>query len=323
MMRLWLFVLVLLSGIPAATMGQNLVPNPGFEINTGCPAQINQVGLATGWGSWAVTPDYFHACSNSSSPNYGVPSNVRGYQQPHSGQAYIGLYTFADQFPNMREFVGSQLSQPLTVGRQYFVSIWVCAVEQFLSTHASNKIGFRFSTVPFSQANPDTALNNGHVFSTAIISDMANWTLFSGTFIADSAYQFIGIGNYFDDANTLVDSSNSHPTSNYAYYLIDDICVSASSKECNAVTSIDDNAPIGPMDIYPNPATGQLSFTGLRASVGAEVLVYNGVGQRVFQKMLEPGNAGMDLSFLPKGFYVLTVRQQDDVAVLRLLLSGD
>ena len=28
---------------------QNLVPNAGFEDETGCPAQINEVDLANGW----------------------------------------------------------------------------------------------------------------------------------------------------------------------------------------------------------------------------------------------------------------------------------
>src|SRR5687767_3985403 len=83
---------------------QNLVPNPGFDINNGCPTQIGQVDLSDGWVNWGITPDYFHSCSNTTSPSYGMPQNARGFQEAHSGQSYMGLFTFSDLLPNSREF---------------------------------------------------------------------------------------------------------------------------------------------------------------------------------------------------------------------------
>ncbi|HEX5001536.1 MAG TPA: T9SS type A sorting domain-containing protein [Bacteroidia bacterium] len=295
---------LILSGKEAAS--QNLVPNPGFEINNSCPTQINQVDKADGWSTWATTPDYYHSCANIPNPMFGTPFNSRGFQVPHSGQAYIGLFTFADFAANSREFVGRELQQPLVPGQQYFVSLWVCSVEQLLATHSSDKLGVRFTTAPHSMFNPDTALNNGHVFTTAVISDSVNWTQISGSFIADSAYTHIGIGNYFDDANTTVVLGD--PSSNYAYYLIDDICVSTDPQDCGVETGINELAVINKLHLYPNPASNQIKLWGFVMDVNTQIQISDLSGRIVLNSAATDNNAEVNISMLKPGAYTVMVK---------------
>jgi len=69
-----------------------------------------------------------------------------------------------------------------------------------------------------------------HVFSTAVISDTAHWTLVSGEFVADSAYRHIVLGNFFSNANT--DTIPSEIGYVLAYYLFDSVSVSSGLDDC-------------------------------------------------------------------------------------------
>src|SRR5437762_2929621 len=101
---------------------QNLVPNWSFEDTVGCPIGIGDMTKATGWSSYGNTPDYMNACNNGQA---GVPANFCGYQDARTGNAYGGFVSFTRSAANVREIMGRQLSQPLTIGQQYFVKFFV------------------------------------------------------------------------------------------------------------------------------------------------------------------------------------------------------
>jgi len=300
---------------------QNLVPNSSFEDSVACPDQIGQVDLAVGWVNWGVTPDYFNACANSSAPLYGVPVNWRGFQQAHFGQAYMGLFTFADLIQNYREYIGRALSSPLVIGQTYFVSLWVCRAEQLLCSHASDKIGVRFTTVAnYSIVNPDTALNNAHIFSNVVITDTSDWTLVSGSFIADSAYTHIGIGNYFDDLNTTI--TNGDPTSNYAYYLVDDICVSIDPQFCNPETSVHQILQNN-FEIFPNPTSDVLNLQMTDGIRNIESVTISDLTGK--QLLVQPINSRLnthqqiDVSNLAPGVYIVKIKNSNHVFQSKLV----
>lgn len=85
-------------------------------------------------------------------------------------------------------------------------------------------MGAKFTTFAFSAPDGDTTLmsNSAHVYSDSLLNDTANWVQIKGSFIADSAYQYVVIGNFFDDFNT--DTLNC---SSASYAFIDMICVQA------------------------------------------------------------------------------------------------
>lgn len=178
--------------------GQNLVPNPSFEEHINCPQTLNDYEF-TYWDSFNRTPDYFNTCSSIS----GF-SNPAGFQIAHSGNAYAGFITFVDEPPLWREHLGVPLIVPLQVGQTYYVSFYVSrGFEQPAHDMASNKIGALFSTIAYDDTlNPSPVLNFAHVYEDSIITDTTNWVHLHWNFVADSAYHYLIIGNFFDDSQT-------------------------------------------------------------------------------------------------------------------------
>ncbi|MBK9599335.1 MAG: hypothetical protein IPO60_13715 [Flavobacteriales bacterium] len=58
------------------------------------------------------------------------------------------------------------------------------------------------------------------VYSQAVVADTLNWDLVSGSFVADSAYQYVVIGNHF--RNALTDTLPVGPyLGGVAYHFVD------------------------------------------------------------------------------------------------------
>lgn len=223
-----LCILFLISLAGIKSIAQNLVSNPGFEVFSPCPNTASQLFFATGWNSSQNTPDYFDVCAGSGN-TAGVPANICGYQQPASGDGYIGLLcygSFASSYiSNLREYATGTLTSPLVVGNTYNISFKVVLMN--MSSHKVDHVGAKF--VNTYSANMPIS-NSAHVFSNVAISDTMNWTTISGTFVADSAYNFIVIGNHFDDANSTADSIQPVTFGWNAYYFVDDVEVTELSQ---------------------------------------------------------------------------------------------
>lgn len=287
------------------TQAQNLVPNDGFDINNACPNQIGQINKADGWSVWGGTADYFHSCANPTHPIFGTPNNNRGYRTPRSGEAYVGIFTYSALANNGREFIGRALAAPMIPGTTYYVSMYVCKADVAAISHSTNNIGVRFSTVPYSLVNPDTALNNAHVWSTAVLNDTMNWVEVSGSFVADSAYNYIGIGNYFSDSATIIVPGDA--TSNYAYYLIDDICVSDVVETCQLITDRKENTNEFIGNVFPNPGRGNFNIQ-LSNRLNGNIQVYDFTGKLICNKFVNanPGDViNIDLPYSATGLLTL------------------
>ena len=219
MRRVLSICMVLVTGLMHA---QNFVPNYSFENYSTCPSTYNQVALCQGWFPSPVNnnplyhTEYLHSCNGG---NFSVPTNTWGNQSATTGTGYMALSTMAPAVSiDYRENIYTQLISPLTAGLTYTVTLKVSHTDN--SQWATNNIGVKFSTVPNISVN-----NVSHVYTTNVITDQANWTTISGSFVADSNYTFIGVGNFFDDANSIrTQSCPSCQFSQQAYY-IDDICV--------------------------------------------------------------------------------------------------
>jgi gliding motility-associated-like protein len=224
MMRSWQYIMLfVLLSLAELCIGQNLVKNPSFEDYTSCPyTYYARVHDATGWSEFRESPDYANSCAGS------IPYTPGGnYQIPLTGNAYCAFIAYGVyQNGNYREHICGTLCQTLTIGQKYFVSINVTLGEN--SDGPCNKIGVRLSTV----ASADPSIfgplpNSAHVYTNSMISDSVNWVKIKGSFIADSAYNYIVIGNFFDEANTTKSGTG-------AMYLLDDVCVSPDSLTCYA-----------------------------------------------------------------------------------------
>ena len=182
---------------------QNLIPNPNFEDTIYCPTSANQVVALQHWLPLLESPDYFYrfGCGTLAS-TFSVPSNFCGYQNAFSGNGYVGMICYyASVSPEAREYIGTQLNSTLNIGQKYFISfnLSLSGGNGFLT--GTNKFGCKLSTIPF-VIDGVTSNNQATFFTDSIITDTLNWVKIRGSFIADSAYDYIAFGNFFVDSLT-------------------------------------------------------------------------------------------------------------------------
>jgi len=309
----YIFVFIFASFLNRAQV--NLVQNPSFENYSPCPFTLAQLSFATGWSSYSPTPDYYNLCNGAG--GVGVPSNGIGYQAASHGVGYAGLIAF-DKNGFVRELIGSQLSQNLIVGQKYYASVKVSLAEfqgppvQYIPC---DKIGIKFSTIPFSDSNPAPITNSAHVYSSSIISDTMSWTIVKGSFIADSTYQYIMVGNFFDDLNTdTIDRVNGVKS----YFFIDEVCVSTDSLNCDGFSSVKSSIPTFGYTIYPNPSANLLSIASEETSY--LVLLYNTIGKELMRK-----NGGreleLDVTGIPSGLFFLKIVSNKGVFSTSIIIN--
>lgn len=245
-------------------LSQNLVLNPSFEQIDSCPHYPEVLGyqegaIPTGWWRWSNTPDYFNACATDTISD--VPANLFGYQATYNGQAYSGFSAYYDNEESFREMIGTQLTAPVVPGVTYYASMRVSpgyGGYYDLGTF-SNRMGMLF-TMDSYEGGPDhpsyPLRNYSQVWQPSIVSDTTNWTLVSGSFVADSAYQYLVIGNHFNNENTNTLWSGTGSVS-FTYYYVDQVCVSTDPGGCEHAIGIGEiSNPIS--FVAPNPSSSHL-----------------------------------------------------------------
>lgn len=232
---------------------QNLVLNSQFEQYLYCP--IFPAQSASSWGSFN-TPNYYHFCSISASPII----NILGSQIPHSDSAFIGMYCFYFGVEE-REFVNNTLTKPLESSKTYCGEFYISmadSVSRGIDSYGMLISDSLLTVYPLQVYTPQIANTPGNV-----ILDKHNWTKISGTYTAHGGEQYIHLGNFNNDANTLVGINDTVSGSNTAYewrnayYYLDDV----SLEELLPAQTIDDTT------IYP----GSEVIVG---NNGSEVAVY-------------------------------------------------
>jgi hypothetical protein len=298
-MRRIALLLILL--FPVFTLAQNLVPNPSYELYNFCPSQLDNLADCAVWQNFGNTPDYFNTCGSNC---LQAPDVCFGYQNPRSGNAYAGFIT---RYPlvNYREFLGMQLSNNLVVGNEYYLSFYVSNGGKSGAMLGTNKIGARFSTIPYSINNPPSLTNWAHIYTDSIIIDTLNWVQIKGSFVADSTYQYLVIGNFFDDTNTSY--INYGLNNQQGYYFIDDVCLSTDSTLCYTLSDIKENNNIAfGFMISPNPVN---DFIFLKSDFKApfNVKVYNNLSQIVYSKKGNFGDLVIQTNTWGTGIYYFTL----------------
>lgn len=132
--------------------------------------------------------------------------------------------------------------------------------------------------------------------------------LVSGTFIPDSAYDAIVIGNFVSDS--LLTPYLIDPGGNYGvgYAYVDDVCVSQVPDYCGNSIGLNDPWRFQPL-VYPNPVVSELQFV-LPATAGPATLSIEDIAGRLMTKHQSASSSReqtLDVSYLPEGVYVLHV----------------
>lgn len=229
--------------IPQAT-GQNLVPNYSFEAYNTCPSNFVSIRQSPGYNNFPTvqnwvsastgSPDYLNVCNTG---QVGVPLNYFGYQQPHTGNAYIGAFThlvYNNGNSKVAEYPEAKLKQAMTAGHRYHLQFYCAAatIPNYQSSYqimGVDKIGAVFTNTQINVATgPGLFLlfYTPSVSSTAgiAIADTSNWTRVNGEYTANGGEEWITLGRFEDGLpvtqSVIIPGSVANTSS---YHFFDDV----------------------------------------------------------------------------------------------------
>ena len=310
-MKKFIIYLCLFSAIKADS--QNLVLNPSFEDTILCPTTIFPMQCKYWYRATMGSPDYFSEQPNIFCGTSYVPQSGVGYQYARTGIAYVGLATLMQplnpNYLNRREYIGGELSDTLKQGHEYCVSFYVSVAEEL--KYVTDGIGLYLSV----DSAVDYTININLSFipqienpSGNIIYDTLNWVQISGTYIANGGEKYLTIGNFKDNANTMIDSiNNSVPQSQYESYLfIDDVSVI----DCTVgISEVNDNLSIG--KLYPNPARTVVYYEDNLNDIEKGIIQLQDIsGRNLKEYNLKSGvnRITISVSDLAKGIYMVKIK---------------
>lgn len=209
-------------------------PLPPFAL---CPGGIDSGNLI----KWrqpfdynGSTPDYFSTCFNGIVPNCSqgtcIPLNLAGYQNAHSGTAYAGIINYyppplPDTFIINREYIEVKLDTLLLSGKCYHFKMY-CSYGDSVSYYASPTIGAYFSDTLVKgtpSVHGETFLNlTPQIENNSNNWDTINWFVVEGNYVAHGGEQYITIGNFHTDNETVL-YRYRNCIYNFSYLYLDDV----------------------------------------------------------------------------------------------------
>jgi len=311
MKKLFLLFLLILKNHPSEAQ-MNLVNNPSFEDTLYCPVGGNQLDAAIGWSSFRNSPDYYNACNK----NYlNIPNANYGYQFANTGNAYSAVATYykynSPSGNNYREFAGNQLNTQMQIGMKYYFSFYAVLAERYTG-FASNNIGLRFFTNSYSISNPAPIDNFSHLKFDSLLTDSIYWHKVSGSFIADSNYNYVCIGNFYDYLHT--DTLIVTPFATSAYYFIDDVCVTTDSIYNETWTGLNEVSPTG-IKFWPNPLQDYFQFNS--SQIIDEINIYDICGKLLKCERVNSLEGRINLGMISKGIYIASFKKENNISVYK------
>lgn len=306
---------------------QNLVQNGDFEElnNEPCGLTMSASDFDNNMLHWVVantsTPDIFltsidQACWNFQ-PNstYPGPIGLKGPQDPHSGDAFVGIFGYTIPDLDQRDYIQVQLSSPMVSGTEYIVEFYVSLADNTELT--IDNIGAHLSTNPIFVSNDGPLGFDPQVQFDSHISDIDNWVRIADTITAGDNYEYITLGNFNNDANTTteINPDGAGCIGCYgAYYFVDDVSITALT-----TVGINDAIQID-FSVYPNPFTSTLNIRSEYTLFDAEFNILDASGKIVyFQNAGEGESFQLDLSSLAKGIYFLEINHRKGSQTQRIV----
>jgi hypothetical protein len=311
-----LFIILLFTA--GALQSQNMIPNGDFEQFNACPYLNGEFNKVDAWinPSTVGTPDYFNSCGQGSS-FVSTPENLLGFQYPHSGAAYVGIYLWSAIIPSFREYIEIQLPNTLTANACYHFQMYMSLGESNQFTTADVGVYFSDTLVEnLPDANPlsfTPQINN----PVSNFPDTASWTLVQGTYTAVGNEDYILIGNFKNDFQTSPVQFNALADIAGTHIYIDD--VSLTPILCLGVNELDKNDGI---NIYPNPAEDFLvisSESGDKENV--EITIRNLQGSICLRTPNSQLPAKIDISQFSNGIYFIEANTGKEILRKKIVRS--
>lgn len=218
----------------------NLIYNPSFEDYLDCPKKIESLGIMTeviGW--WQATTgsaDYFNKCNKR---ECSIPENKLGVQQTRTGDAYCGFYVSKTDY---REYIETELKEPLQAGRRYRLTFHVSLSEfsfgavatigglftnEIVKSNSSELLVYKEERSLGGSAKQVIARNYEPQVQNPydrLLKETRKWEKISGEFVAKGGEKYLTIGNFLP-----MEHSNYQEPQDLtyilpgAYYYIDDV----------------------------------------------------------------------------------------------------
>lgn len=312
-------LLLLIFGFNSYTKAQiNLVPNPSFEDTLYCPVTLADLSATTFWNAPTQgSPDYFNACSSNT--NINVPNNAYGNQPAKSGNSYVGVSVYESQNINSyREYIQVQLKQQLLNGKKYFISFYVSLSDY--NDYGIKELGASFSTGQIVNNTMDSTLSIIPLvqFSDYVITDKNNWTKINGSFIANGTENFLIIGNFNKNAVTTATQVSNNNIS-YAYYYIDDVCLSDDSTVCDNPIGITEYSNDNIFAIYPNPTNDLINIKS-KTQTPFNLSIYNSIGELIHsEESISLDHYKINISNQNAGLILINIQGKDKNYIYKLL----
>jgi len=309
-----LYFIIILFVTCSVCCAQNLVPNGTFEDSSWviCGYTINAGQFnnsAYGWTSPnTATPDLHstlipQSCVNHH-PNSLFPGCTSGSQFPYSGNNFAGIITYAATNPPWREYIQTHLLTPMVPGMTYNVELYVSLGDQ--SQKATNNIGVGFSTTSTYISNYNYLGYTPQLLFTNVIGDTVNWVLLKDTIVASQPYEYIIIGNFFDDANTNIVTVNPSACMDRAYYYIDDVGISV-----DTTVSMEEIQESAAVVLYPNPVNEKLHIK-INNNYCSDFLLHD-IASKILLQQSFTNTVSINTEQLAKGIYFYEVRNKNGV----------
>ncbi|MBS1546722.1 MAG: hypothetical protein JST38_20060 [Bacteroidetes bacterium] len=227
-----------------------------------------------------------------------------------------------------REWIMAPLLEPLVSGQTYYCSFRANAAFGGNAEYpqiwlANDKVGMLFTMQdrPWNWGDPyPPPPNHAHIAYPQILADTVGWTLVSGSFVADSAYQYVMLGQFFSNALTdtlhFADPNSVFPWYPCGYTLIDAVCVSPDPDGCERSQGIGSQSVKSPV-LFPNPARDQLMVD---YRDGAEAQVLDGSGRLVWQGRITGSNWALHVGSWMRGAYALRMRYYGRLEMYKFVL---
>lgn len=244
---------VLVAGSGSSAGAQSLISNGSFEEYSECPQYVSWWAVVSEWTSAPyASADYFNRCDQTG--EVSVPSNTCGVQEAKHGDAYMGIATIAggDIGGGMgyREYIACQLDAPLVVGVPVYISFYT-SPGGFAIWPDANSAHWRakgpgvqfWNEIPNNnddlQERLERTMNTAAVHMPGVLGDTSTWTHVSGSYVPDSAYNYLVIANFFADSLSMKELQDPEGDLPGAYAFIDQVCVSYDSTYCDSWTGLE------------------------------------------------------------------------------------
>ena len=224
--------LLIILFIPFAR-AQNLIPDSSFEQNKSIPTDFSAINNSNYWNMPTQgTSDLFCVCDRRQKKYslVDVPQNPMGYQFPHSGTCYAGIFAFSHD--KYREYIQTPLTKPLEKGKRYVFSIYLSLADYSRTFIDQLGVCFLMDKVKYNSSNVITDLNPVYLkIDDEVGKEVEDWHRVIVTYKANGGERYLLLGS-FDitkikktkyKAPKEIKSRINQSSERDAYYFIDDV----------------------------------------------------------------------------------------------------